>query len=860
MAARFYARPVIALVSALATGVAAGSLLPGLALPAGVAAVAVAGRIGLHWRRRQPAACSPLLLYFLLGYLSLQPWLVPNLPPEHVLHLADDAKRRFTGHLIATPRQSGRRVRCIVALESVKTAGEGVRPVSGRIRLTLFDGPPELRRGDRVAFFGRIRTFHNFNNPGGFDYRRFMAFRRVHASSWSNGSQVEILDDPVRSPLDGFRNRTAARIDAAAADDANAILRTLVLGDRSRIRPQLNEAFRRTGISHLLAISGLHIGIVAATAFLLLRKIFSRFDRFLWNASVQRHAAAWALLPAALYALIAGMSPSTQRALIMVSVFMATFMLRKEHDLVNTLAAAAMVILIAHPPSIFSVSFQLSFAAVAAIVFGMRVRLSDRQASGRKQPLVRRLADRTLNFVAVSVLATLGTLPLIMGYFHQVSLIGIAANCLFVPWIGFGTVPLALAATFAEPVSPAAAHWLMQAAAALVRACLPLIEWIAARPFAAMETFGVTAVEILGYYSIFGLILAWLFLRSSSGPAETTAGNAEIAGGAAKPLPTGRRWIAAGLMIAGLTLAGDISYWVYQRFFCRDLRITLLDVGRGNAALIEMPQGRCMLIDGGGFPDNRVFDIGARVVAPYLRKRKIRTIDTLVLSHPNSDHLNGLLYIAEHFRIGRLWSNGQSRRTFGYRRLTEIVAEQGIPHPAFADLPRCRHIDGVTVELLHPPAGFRAQSGKHRSSDLNNNSIVMKISYGSTAVLFPGDIEAEAEAELTATAAENLPSDVLLIPHHGSGSSSTSQWIAAVDPVVAVISVRENSHRKLPHPTVLQRLRERGLTLLRTDRHGAVELNSDGRSLEVDWVRQNRLEAAIGGLPLANYWYRRAKW
>ncbi|HHP7236754.1 MAG TPA: DNA internalization-related competence protein ComEC/Rec2 [Desulfobacterales bacterium] len=861
MTAAAYARPLIPLVVALATGLAAGCRLPGLILPAMFAIAPAAGRVGMQVRRRKPACFAPLFLFFLLGYLSLQPWLVPNLPAEHVVHLVGASKQRFAARLVTEPRSSGRRTRCVAALEHTLPAGAAGRRVIGRIRLTLFDAPPGLRRGDRIAFSGRMRSFKNFNNPGGFDYRRYMAFQNIRVSSWCSGRQVEVLERRDRaSPLDRFRQRTRNLIDAAAAGDANAILRTLVLGDRSGVRPELSSAFQRTGVSHLLAISGLHIGIIATAAFFLLRWFFSRFERFLWQASVRQHAAFWAFLPAAAYALIAGMSPSTQRALIMVGVFLAAFPLRKTHDLINTVSIAALVILIVHPPSLFSISFQLSFAAVLAIVLGMQALLPFSPGSETSRPRWRRLANKVLRFVAVSIFATLGTLPLIMTTFNQVSLIGIAANCLFVPWIGFGVVPPALAATFSQPFSSWMAHGLMQAAAVMLNFCLPVVEWLAGRPFAAIQTMALSGLEIACYYLVFGLATAWLHHRIITGSTAAEHAAVREVSGAGLLAAVRRRWIRAGLVFALLVLGADVLYWVHQRHFCRDLRITVLDVGEGSAALVEMPGGGCMLIDGGGFSDNAAFDVGAGIVAPYLRQRKIRTVDTMVLSHPDSDHLNGLLYIAAHFRVGAMWSNGQSTPTLGYRRLMEIISERQIPHPAYADLPQLHRTRDLVIELLHPPPDFAKQIGAGRNDDANNHSVVVKLSCGSTSFLFPGDIEAAAEAELIAAAGAKLPSDVLLVPHHGSATSSTSEWIDTVTPKLAVISVRERYRRKLPHPDVLQRYTARGARLLRTDRHGAVRLISDGRHIEVDWARNDRLVAAVAGLPLADYWYKQVKW
>jgi competence protein ComEC len=281
-------------------------------------------------------------------------------------------------------------------------------------------------------------------------------------------------------------------------------------------------------------------------------------------------------------------------------------------------------------------------------------------------------------------------------------------------------------------------------------------------------------------------------------------------------------------------MTGDACYWVYQRFWHPDLRITVIDVGHGSASLLEFPGGYNMLIDGGGFADNSAFDVGKNIVAPLLHRKKIRSVDTLILSHPNSDHLNGLIYIADQFHVKRVWTNSEARMTLGYKTLMEVIANKKIILPAFEDMPRHHRINGAKLDFLYPPQDFlhRKQTEKWRNT--NNNSLVVKVSLGTTSFLFPGDIMAAAEQELVGIAGRKLNSTVLIAPHHGSRSSSSGAFLSEVDPEIVVVSSGRQSRFKLPNPAVLKKYQNHGCAIFRTDINGAVSLSTDGRQLEIE--------------------------
>jgi competence protein ComEC len=290
--------------------------------------------------------------------------------------------------------------------------------------------------------------------------------------------------------------------------------------------------------------------------------------------------------------------------------------------------------------------------------------------------------------------------------------------------------------------------------------------------------------------------------------------------------------VIVGLLMV-LMFGSDMGYWLYQRYWRNDLRVTMIDVGHGNASLLELPYGYTMMIDGGGFSDNRMFDVGASIVAPFLWQKKIRCIDTLVLSHANSDHLNGLIYIAENFNVKNVWTNHETAETFGYRLFMETIKKNNIQMPSYHKIAGVHDINGVHIDILYPQEDFVEKRKTETWRNLDNNSLILKASLKDVSFLFPGDIKARGEYELVSTVGDKLRSSVLLAPHHGSKTSSTERFLEKVKPEVVVISSRYKSRFGFPHPSVLERYQDMGCRVFETARNGAVLMRTDGRTLMI---------------------------
>lgn len=807
---RYYIRPLLPLLGSLIAGIWAGSRIPGLQLWA-IPPVSVAGGvICFKILRREEAALSPFALFFFLGYLSIQPWVSPNFSSRHVIHFLDGPKTQIAGIIDDHPRIKNGRLKLVLSVEAIGR-GESATPAEGRINVTVAGRWPKMEKGDRVRFAGRIRSIRSFKN-GGFDYRRYLAFRNIWGSTYTRGESLRVFAHPVQDSfytiLERFRRELREAISREIHGKERALVTALLTGERDGLSVATREAFGRAGVSHLLAISGLHIGIVAAGFFFLFSRLLSRFSFFLWRAWTRKAAALITIIPVLGYGWLAGMSSSTQRAVLMVGVFLLTFLAGRRQNGINTLGFAAMVILIVFPPALFDVSFQLSFAAVLAILMGMAcLPVVDRGAS-----VGRRAVRRVLVFLAVSFFAILGTFPLVMHYFNQFSFAALLSNAILIPMIGFVVVPVGIFSVFCYMISPMVAGWGFQFCGWVAALAESLVHWIAAWPLAAMKTITPNFLEIAAYYIFW--VVGWHIAKA--GPA--TGLNSGFL----------KNRLAVAVALAGVVFfAADGVYWYLERFERNDLRMTVIDVGQGSAALVEVPGGECVLVDGGGFSDNNSFDVGARIVAPFLWDKKIRTVETLVLSHPNSDHINGLTYIARHFHVKELWTNGQFSETKACREFLSAIEEKNICVNISGSVPQSWMTAGVQFTILHPQKGFD-------EDDTNNNSLVLKICFGDVSFLLPGDIMKAAEKELVSRAGTALKSTVLLAPHHGSRSSSTPTFLSLVDPQIVAISVGWRNRFRFPHSIVLERYRRRGIQIFRTDLHGAVEIETDGRRVAVE--------------------------
>jgi len=725
-----------------------------------------------------------------------------------------------------------------------------------RVSLPLEDDSTQLQKlsyGQRVEIEARVRSPHNYNNPGGFDYTAYLARQNIYwTATMTRGSEAAILPGRCGSRFLGlvFALRTAAleRLDQLYSGDAynTGMMEAILIGETSSLVRVWTDSFRRTGTFHALVISGVHVTVLAGVLLFLLR--MCAIPEL--AALAMTAAAAW------LYALVSGLSAPVVRAAGGFTLFLFARFLFRRTRIMNLLAGVALAYLMWDPAALFDASFQLSFLSVAAIgalaapliqprlaplARGMRA-LSDVERDVHLEPRVAqarielRLAAETLamglrlpqrwprqwmeqavgwiakltlfafEMAIISTVIQIGLALPMAEYFHRVSFTGLTANLLICPLLE-AVVPLGFAAIF-MPWRP-----LGQGVAALAGWMLHLSARIAEWHAGIEPSWRVPDPPV---WLAAALAISLILLAA---------------------LPRRRIvWFPAGSIVLGLFVLLVWHPWPAQAQAHR-LELTSIDVGQGDSLLLMFPGGARMLVDGGGLlqfggaakarPSN--LNIGEDVVSPYLWTRGIKTLDVVVATHAHEDHIGGLPAILENFRPKELWVGAnppealeQLARRLGIRVLDRRVS------PPF-------QFSGATIEIVSPPEDYSAAKLG------NNDSLAFRVSFGSRSFLLTGDLEKPMEARLLEDGLA-AHADVLKVGHHGSKTSSIAPFLDAVSPEVAIVSAGYENSFGHPHPDVIKRLVDRHTAVLRTDLDGLVTVSTDGKRL---WFDQMAWEAGV---------------
>ncbi|MFT3773910.1 MAG: DNA internalization-related competence protein ComEC/Rec2 [Minicystis sp.] len=666
------------------------------------------------------------------------------------------------------------------------------RPLAGPIRARLYGAPEDLGRGDRVSFVADLAPVHLFLNPDLPDPRPAIARSGVAASG--GAVEVRVIDRSygLGALIDRARSRVRARIEATFHPEAAPLGRALVLGE-SDLDAADDEAFRVSGLSHLLAVSGTHLVIAVLGFTAALRALFVRIERLSARVDVNRLAAACAVPAACLYADFAGGSGSAVRAAAMLSAAMLARAIGRHGSAVRSFACSLAVLAAWEPLLACDVSFALSAGATAGLVMLQPpIRAAIARGPG---PL-----PKLLGPIATTLAAMIGCAPVLAILSPTMPLLGIVANLLAAPLGELAALPICLGHAvlwWAPPVERGAAllgSGALLGVRAVARWSAALGATIALPPPTAWQlaAIAVTAVAV------------W---------AATSR----------------RQRIAMLLAGAAMWAAGEIAA---QRAGVPHgvLRVSVLDVGQGDSVLVDLPDGGAMLIDGGGMVGSPV-DLGARVIQPVLRARRRTQLLAMVLSHPHPDHFGGLVSTLPKITVGELWDSGQGEDQgagASYAALLSAARARGVAIRRPRDLCGApRLAGGVRIEVLAPCPGYAPDAGA------NDNSLVLKLTYGNRAVLLVGDAEHEEERELIARYGDGLRADLLKVGHHGSRTSSSPAFLAAVRPARAAISAGVRNRFGHPHPRTLETLAGRGIEALRTDRGGAIVWETDGQEIRI---------------------------
>ncbi len=645
-----------------------------------------------------------------------------------------------------------------------------------------------IRAGERWRFTVRLKRPHGSVNPHGFDYESWLLQRDIGATGYVRPGGSSRLDDLVARPaylLQRAREFLRERHWAALPDYPYAgILIALAIGDQNAIDAQQWRLFARTGVSHLMSISGLHVTMVASLLAALVHWLWRRSSALMLALPARKAAALAGFLAALGYCLIAGFAVPAQRTLYMVGVVALVLWLSRVSSVSRVLCAALLLVLVLDPWAVLAPGFWLSFGAVAVILYVATGRLRAGQAPAPGQGS--RLAASLLQWGRVQWAITLALAPLLLVWFQQMSLVSPLANAMAIPLVSLVVTPLALAGS----VLPF--DFILQLAHAVMAVQMWLLQWCAALPAAvwqqhAPETWTV-ALALAG--------TAWMLL----------------------PRGVPARWLGVPLLLPMFTVVPPLpaqgALWV-----------TVLDVGQG-LAIFAQTRGHTLLYDAGPAygPDA---DSGSRVILPFLRASGVAQLDAMIVTHDDNDHVGGAATVLAGVPVAAFYSSiPQTHAAW--------LAASGYRLPCAAG--RTWDWDGVHFELLHPTAESYAVD-RIKSND---RSCVLRIATAQGAVLLTGDIEARSERQLLARAPGKLRVDVLLAPHHSSRTSSTPEFIAAAQPRWVVLPVGYRNRFGHPQEQVLERYRASGAQMLRTDQAGAVLVRVDGEGISVQAYRELR--------------------
>jgi len=744
------------------------------------------------------------LLLFAMGFCHLDLSLrsLEN-RSQDLLSLANTpGKHIITGQVIRAPLPANDGVKLLVAAYESHTPS-GDLSVSGIMSLTVLGiHAQDVSPGDWIRFAASLRPVRNFKTPGAFDQENWWAIRGVMVKGFVNHplrfSQVghSRSSNDMSLPrywLESGRRAIMLGIDRCLDGPARGIAMALLLGERAWLSKNLKEAFARAGIGHLLAVSGIHMALAALLIGGLARALLLRSEWITLRFPVKKLATSLALIGAVTYAGLAGFSPSAVRAMIMILAFGTAFLIDRPQTPLNSLALAAWALLIFNPLYLFGISFQLSFTAVFfLIIFSLYLRSvpEEKKQDGRKTFWI-----YIKGFILVTLIATLATTPFVAWHFQRICLVGLLPNLLVVPVTSFVVLPGLLCGTILLPFFPELTSCLWQGVGWFLNYLVIFINFVSGWSWSAIWVPRPSVLQVSLFYLFLGsfaLMRHWKISR------------------------------ALAILFFALLLSASV-YREWGLSHQESLRLHVLDVGQGTSQVVELPEGKLMVMDGGGLR-SRYFDTGERIVAPFIRHLGYRKIDVIVLSHPEQDHMGGLAALVRQFPVGELWTNEDISKNYSWKRLLETCAQRRVRHRVWRE--------GGTEYVGNVMVKVRPSTGCEGARDRNGRSLVVELDYGKRSVLLTGDIDRTREQCLLKQGLG--PVDVLVVPHHGSKTSSSSEFVGQIRPGIAIVPVGWRNSLGLPDPQVLERYRNAGSNLLRTDLDGTVCVEINGDEISVD--------------------------
>ncbi|TNF55943.1 DNA internalization-related competence protein ComEC/Rec2 [bacterium] len=721
------------------------------------------------------------------------------------------------GTVIDVPERYEDRIR--LTIDSVRLNS---RETEGKIRLFLFNTSlqgPSLVPGDRVQTVSRLRAPGTFRNPGVFSYD--LRKDGIIAIGYTQHMQINHREDGFSYQLNKKRQDLGRIIRTSLSPENASLYKAIIAGLKTGITPELRDVFSATGLAHLLSISGTHFGLLAFIIFTLIKAVMKMLPaRVLTKVTLYMtptQTAVLLTLPVLImYALISGSRTPTIRALIMVFIFMLALFLGRKGQWLNSLSIAALIILLWQPAALFELSFQLSFLAVLSIGHVLEKQSKDKNQNSLSSVqehsteylrILKTATGKIKTGVMITIAAVLGTAPVVILVFKQFPLISPVTNLILTPYICFILLPIGFLSSFT------ALFFNMT-----VMPFSGLIDSVATGALYLVKAFSRIPYSNLHVHNPSFFIIAAYFLSMMV-------------------LIKGRtKWKFLPVCLV-------LTLYIMTPFLIRDkhLSITFLDIGQGEASVVRLPDKKVLLIDGG----TEKPDMGRLVIAPFLWSQGIGKVDFLIVSHPHPDHYGGLLYIMDNFTVGEVWLNGRAPSEAD--QLFQKILDMNLPLRVLRRGDLFESTD-YRIYVFHPYDEFYADSPRGEFSNINSGSLVLKLESDDFSVLFTGDIEREAEKNLSSLG-NWLESTILKVPHHGGRTSSSQELLENVKPKIAVISAGRDNRFHHPHRETVERYSNIGTGVFRTDRDGAITVtvkNNPHQQYEIETFQDSSFKRVKG--------------
>ena len=671
---------------------------------------------------------------------------------------------RITGTIANIPARTSSQIRFIFKPDKSQLS------LPDKIQVSWYKPlPVEINANEQWQLTLRLKKVHGMSNPGGFDYEAWLFRQNIGATAYvrSSTDNKKIAEASFFS-INTLRQSLINKLDKYLTNSPNlGLIEGLTTGIRQNISPKQWTTLSASGTSHLLAISGLHIGLAAAIGFFFFRWLWSLRPKNLLLIPATEFALIGSFLAALFYAALAGFSIPTQRALLMLIVLLIGLSSRRPVGTSSLLALSMLIILFIDPIAVLSAGFWLSYAAVGLILY-----LSNN-----------RFPAPHWQWLKIHGLIAFGLSPLLLFFFLQTSLIAPLANLIAIPFISFIIVPLLLLASLMLWLLEPLGAVLLHITDYLLSVFWPVLDYLADLSFATY-----TLAPLPFYYFIPIIISTLLLLAPRGFPAK---------------------WLS----IVGLA---PLFLYTPLRPDNNDFWFSLLDVGQGLSAVIQTRDHTLVFDTGAKFSSS--FNTGTAVVYPYLRHQGINTLDTLIISHADNDHIGGAEPLINLMPPHKVMTSATNK----------------LPNSINCYQSQSWNWNGVNFEILYP--------NKNDVGSKNNLSCVLKVSNQEGSVLLTGDIEKEAENKLIARYPNKLSSTVLIAPHHGSKTSSSAQFIKAVAPEIVLIPAGYKNRYHFPNNQVISRYKANDIAIFTTSEHGALTIKFENGTVPTvsSWRTTNK--------------------